>query len=70
MTPAQIEEMNAIMAKVGASTRYRPDGQRYEADTTESARSKAGPLRKPTRQDYLDMGVDPAVLDSMETAAA
>lgn len=26
-----------------------------------------GPLRKPTRQDYLDMGVDPAVLNSIET---
>lgn len=27
-----------------------------------------GPARKPTRQDYLDMGVDPAVLDKIEVA--
>jgi hypothetical protein len=67
MTPAEIEEFNAIMARIGASTRYRPDGSRYQAETQEARAEARGPQRKPTRQDYLDMGVDPAVMDSIET---
>lgn len=65
MTAAQIEEMNTIMARVGASTRYRPDGSRFEAATEESRRHNLGPRRQPTRQDYLNMGVDPAILDTI-----
>ena len=33
-------------------------------------RRPVGPPRKPTRQDYLDMGVDPAVLDQLGSEAA
>ncbi len=69
MTDAEAEEMNSILARIGALTRYRPDGSRYEVADKQTARSTLGPLRKPTRQDYLDMGVDPAVLDKMDAAA-
>lgn len=70
MTPDQIEEWNAIMARAGASTRYRPDGSRYEAETATHRSEARRPLRKPTRQDYLDMGVDPATLDAMSADIA
>jgi hypothetical protein len=62
MTAAEAEEFNRIMAKVGALTRYRPDGKRYEVDTTQQRAAARGPRRKPTRQDYIDLGVDPATL--------
>lgn len=65
MIAAEIDEMNAIMARIGAVTRYRPDGARYEVDSAAERKPPRGPLRNPTRQDYLDMGVDPASLESL-----
>lgn len=66
MTPAEAEEMNRILAGIGAVTRYRSDGSRYEADTLEKMKAERGPLRKPTRADYIALGVDPAILDRLE----
>jgi hypothetical protein len=63
LTPDQVDEMNEIMARAGASTRYRPDGSRYEAETSPQARQERGPPRKPTRADYIALGVDPSILD-------
>lgn len=51
-TPEQIE---AIKAEVGLVT--TPYG--------EPAKVATGPARKPTRADYIEMGVDPAVLDQI-----
>lgn len=64
MTPAETEELNAILEKLGAVTRYCPDGSRYEVERQKKQRH-LGPPRKPTRLDYIDMGVDPAILDQM-----
>lgn len=66
MTPAEVEEMNTILATIGALTRYRPDGSRYEVDDPKQRTRPAGPRRNPTRQDYLDLGVNPSVLDQIE----
>jgi hypothetical protein len=64
MTAEHTEEMNAIFAKIGAATRYRPDGSRYQvAEAERQQRIERGPLRKPTRQDYIELGVDPATID-------
>jgi hypothetical protein len=65
LTPDQVDEWNAIMARAGASTRYRPDGSRYEAETTAQGRQDRGPLRKPTRADYIALGCSEADLDGM-----
>jgi hypothetical protein len=51
-TPAQIE---AIKAEVGLVT--QPFG--------EVAKPLPGPARKPTRDDYIALGVDPAILDQV-----
>lgn len=59
------EEVNALLVRVGAVTRYRPDGTRYEAETASSIRETRGPPRKPTRQDYIELGVDPATIDTI-----
>jgi len=68
LTPAETEELNAILARIGASTRYRNDGSRYTAETESQRKAASGPRRMPTRQDYIDMGVDPAALDGHPTA--
>lgn len=66
MTAAEIEEMNSIMPRIGLATRYRPDGTRFQAETAEQRIEARGPRRKPTRADYLEMGVDPAILDQIQ----
>jgi truncated hemoglobin YjbI len=65
LDPDQVDEWNAIMARAGASTRYRPDGSRYEAETSTQARQDRGPPRKPTRADYIALGCSEADLDGM-----
>jgi hypothetical protein len=65
LTEAEVEETNARLARLGASTRYRPDGSRYEAESNETRRKELGPRRKPTRQDYIDLGVSPETLDGI-----
>ena len=50
------EEARAIMDEVGIPEMDAP-------------KRTLGPLRKPTRADYIALGVDPAILDSMETPA-
>lgn len=47
------EQAAAIMEEFG-----------LRSETRETIRRHLGPPRKPTRQDYIDMGVDPAVLDA------
>jgi hypothetical protein len=68
MTEEETEELNRILENLGACTRYRPDGSRYQvAESTRRARdNERPPPRMPSRQDYIDMGVDPAVLDRIE----
>ena len=65
MTAAQAEEMNAILGRIGAATRYRPDGSRYETETSKGSTERPRPLRAPTRNDYIALGVDPAILDQI-----
>lgn len=50
------EEAERILAEEGLLSAVRGN---------EAPKVERGPLRKPTRQDYLEMGVDPAVLDSL-----
>lgn len=64
MTPDQVEKWNEIMAKAGALTRYKPDGSRYEVAKDGKTERHRGPPRKPTRQDYIALGVDPSILDA------
>lgn len=61
MTAAEIAETNARLERLGATTRYREDGTRYQVEP--KARGVARELRKPTRQDYIEMGVDPAYFE-------
>jgi len=60
LTPEAIEEIKAqVERELG-----RPcESLRAIADNLRS-HIPAGPPRKPTRQDYIDLGVDPVVLDS------
>jgi len=65
MTAAETEELNKILTNLGATTRYREDGSRHAVEAESiGRRDNRGPPRKPTRQDYIEMGVDPAVLDA------
>lgn len=73
ITAEEMEELNAMMKRAGCYTRWRDDGSSYQLKTKESlsgAPRHEGPPRKPTRQDYIDLGVDPAVLDSMKIGEA
>ena len=67
MTAEQIEEMNAIMARLNLSTRYRDDGSHYEVSTPKgkARRLPQGPPQMPTRADYLAMGVSEETLDAI-----
>jgi predicted secreted protein len=61
-TPEQAAQIIAeVEAEMGV--KLRPDIQQY-------VRKHEGPPRKPTRQDYIDMGIDPAVLDEPKGEAA
>jgi hypothetical protein len=53
-TPCTPEQAAEIMAEMGLSS-----------EAKETARKALGPRRTPTRQDYLDMGVAPDVLDQL-----
>lgn len=71
MSAAEIVEMNGLMARIGSTTRYRDDGTRYEVPSEERAsRAQLGPPRKPTRADYLELGVPADVLDRIEGEGA
>lgn len=71
MTAAEAEEMNAILSRLNLSTRYRGDGSRYETESKQEAkRVERGRPQMPTRQDYIDMGVAPAVLDQIAAEKA
>lgn len=53
------EDAAAIMAEFGLRSESREEARRHQ-----------GPPQNPTRQDYIDMGVDPAVLDKLEADRA
>lgn len=59
ITEDQAAELNGIMAKIGATSRYRPDGSRFTVDPETERPRETGPRRMPTFQDYVDMGADP-----------
>lgn len=65
LSAAEIVEANELFAKVGLATRYRDDGIRYEVEASTRKVKARGPLRMPTRADYLELGVDAAVLDDI-----
>lgn len=69
MTAEETEEMNGILAGLGACTRYREDGSRYEVSKSTVRRNRTFDDRPqmPTREDYIAWGVDPAVLDAIES---
>lgn len=66
--PEEAERLNAFLTKAGATTRYKGDGSTFQvpAQKVGPRRIPAGPLRAPTRADYLELGVDPTILDSIE----
>jgi hypothetical protein len=70
MSEEDCEELNRILENLGACSRYRPDGSRYQVKETTARRADRGPPTLPTRQDYLDWGVDPAVLDRLDAGKA
>jgi hypothetical protein len=53
-TPCTPEQAAEIMAEMGLSS-----------EAKETARKALGPRRKPTRQDYIDLGVSPETLDGI-----
>lgn len=64
LTSEETLELNALLRRIGAFTRYRDDGSRYEVDADGKQKPVLpAPPRRPTRQDYLAMGVAPEVLD-------
>lgn len=66
MSEADCEELNGILESLGACTRYRPDGSRYEVSKRAPKIVRHDRPQMPTRSDYIAMGVDPEVLDSIE----
>lgn len=69
LTDEQVAEWNAIMAKAGALTRYRPDGSRYEVAKDSETPVQPGPRRNPTYADYVALGVPDEVLRTMYVEA-
>jgi len=68
MNEAETAELNTILENLGACTRYRPDGSRYEVSKRTPQLVKHGEPQRPTRADYIAWGVDPEVLDRIEDA--
>lgn len=61
--------MNRLCTPEQAEAALREFGLLDKVRAAELRRgAKPGPLRKPTRQDYIEMGVDPAVLDEIGAA--
>lgn len=54
---AGTEQLNAMMAKIGATSRWRPDGSRYTVEAETGKPRRPGPARLPTIQDYVDLGL-------------
>jgi hypothetical protein len=70
MSEADTAELNRILEALGATARYRPDGSRYKVEGAASAKHADDHRpRRPTRQDYIALGVDPAVLDALPPPA-
>jgi hypothetical protein len=69
MTAEEADQLNDILRKAGCWTRFRADGATYQLEAKEAAQgvriNHTGPPRKPTRQDYIDLGVDPGILDQI-----
>jgi hypothetical protein len=66
MSELDCAELNQILENLGAISRYRPDGSRYDVAERKPAKPTFDRPQMPTRQDYIDWGVDPAVLDKIE----
>lgn len=63
--PAPAERQARLCRPDEAESILREHGLLEAVRERQEVRQPLGPLRKPTRQDYLDMGVNPAVLDSL-----
>lgn len=68
MSQEETDELNHILESLDACTRYRSDGSRYTVKEPKPLPNRE--RRMPTRQDYIDMGVDPAVLDKLAAEKA
>lgn len=62
---ARIEHQARLCRPDEAEEILRENGLLEAVRERQQTRQPASPLRKPTRQDYIEMGVDPAVLDSI-----
>ena len=69
MDEAETAELNRILDKLGATSRYRPDGSRYKVEGAPPKKPDDHRPRYPTRQDYIALGVDPAILDALPPPA-
>jgi hypothetical protein len=67
MNETETAELNQILENLGAVSRYRQDGSRYEVAERMPAKRTYDRPQMPTRQDYLDWGVDSATLDRLES---
>lgn len=65
MTESECDELNGILERLGACSRYRSDGSRYEVSKSEPKKVRPDRPQMPTRADYIEWGVDPAVLDQI-----
>ena len=55
-SPQQADEINEILAKAGASMRYRPDGTTFKVDKKgEEPRAHRGPPRMPTQAEIAEI---------------
>lgn len=70
MSAEDTEALNLYLKSAGSCFRYKESGERYKVREQEPIEVGLPPRRNPTRQDYIDMGVDPAVLDKIEAEKA
>ena len=57
LTADEAEETNRILERIGAATRFKPDGGRYTVEVETGRRRRPGPARMPTVADYEDLGL-------------
>ena len=63
---ARVDTQSRLCRPDEAEEILREHGLLEQMRERSKAAAPLGPLRKPTRQDYIEMGVDPAVLDQLE----
>jgi hypothetical protein len=70
MSAEDTASLNEYLESAGSCFRYSEDGTRRQVKEYKPVQAGLPPRRMPTRQDYIDMGVDPEVLDQNQAGQA